>query len=98
MSELENWREENNLDSFEREMIIDLDILEHIPNLVLGQYGSGSCFRINDKLISVDNVNNFLSPEHMSKCKYSNNNATCSENEPTNVNVNNIIIIIIIII
>ena len=53
----------NNHDRFELEMIIGIDILEHFPSLVLGQFGSGSCFKINDKLIPVGNVNNVLSPE-----------------------------------
>src|SRR5215469_6632498 len=76
-------------------MIIGLDILGHIPNLVLDQYGSGSCFKINDKLISVDNVNNFLSPEHMSKCQYNNNNNNNNNNSSSNNNNNNMLMLII---
>src|SRR5215469_14487768 len=76
----------NNHDRFELEMIIGLNILEHFPNLILGRFGSGSCFKINDKWIPTGNVNNFLSPEQMNKYKYNIHDAVFSENEPTNVN------------
>ena len=70
----------NNHDRFELEMLIGIDILQYFLSLVLNQFGGGTCFKMNGKLIPLGNVNNFLSLEQMNEYRCNLNDITCSNN------------------
>ena len=70
-------------------MLIGIDILQYFPSSILSQFGGGACFKMNDKLIPLGNVNNFLCLEQMNEYRCNLDDVICNNNEQTGNNNNN---------